>query len=513
MLNKGILLIGITLLAACNSSNKNVEQKNKSAYSELEGEQLARNYCSGCHDFPKVEILPRDYWGRVLPIMGFFLGMGRDKYMFADYLNPVARERLSASGLFPESPLMSIEKWIAINNYYLHNSPLELHVEETLQFDMDLKQFSVESLPWKSTHEGLSYLNFDNGQYELGFYNERESYYIKLDDRGRELQKTKITSPLVDVSKKNNGELLLLMGKLNNIDEPTGEILSKTDSLQQLIYPLERPINFEVEDFDNDGVDDILVAEFGKFLGGINIYTRKDTIRKLKIHSGSGPVKTIVKDVNNDGLKDFYVLIAQADESVYLFLNTGNLNFDKKRLLRLPAHYGTTNFELLDFDGDGDDDLICSSGDSGDYGMVLKPFHGIRLFENLGDDQYEQVWFHTQQGAYGTASADYDNDGDIDIASIGYSASYLNKDKELFIYFENQSNKNEKWRFKPHGYQGNANDCWILITSADVDNDGDLDVLLGANSKILNQEAKDIKSIEWREQGGMVTVLKNNLIK
>ncbi|MDA1122062.1 MAG: hypothetical protein O2887_16490 [Bacteroidetes bacterium] len=206
-----VILIIALPMAACNSSNKNVEQKNTSADSVLEGEQLARNYCSSCHDFPKADILPRDYWGRVLPSMGFFLGMGRDIYMFADYLNPVAGERLSASGLFPESPLMSIEKWIAINNYYLHNSPLELHVEETLQFDMDLKQFSVESLPCKSTHEGLSYLNFDNGQYEVGFYNEKESYYIKFDEKGRELQKTKITSPLVDVRKKNNGELLLLM--------------------------------------------------------------------------------------------------------------------------------------------------------------------------------------------------------------------------------------------------------------------------------------------------------------
>ena len=513
-LSKGILLIVLVLLTACNASNEKVEEnKEKEPFDlNLEGAQLAQQYCSGCHAFPKAEILPRNYWGKVLPIMGFFLGAGKEKFKFADYLNPVAKERLSKSGLFPESPVLSTEEWIAINKYYLYNSPLELSVKKTPRFDMKLKQFTAESLPWKSAHEGLSYLHFNNDRYELGFYSERESYYVKLDASGKELQKTKIASPLADVSKKNDGELLLLMGELNNIDEPSGSIVLQTDSLQQLIAPLERPINFEVEDFDQDGVDDILAAEFGKFLGGINIYTQKDTIRKLNIHSGSGAVKTMIKDVNKDGLTDFYVLVAQADESVYLFLNKGNLKFEKKRLLRLPAHYGTTHFEILDFDGDGDDDVLCSSGDSGDYGIVLKPFHGVRLFENLGDNQYEQVWFHAQQGAYGTASADYDQDGDIDIASIGYFATYLNRDRERFIYFENQGNEKEKWRFEPHGFKGKANDCWILITNADVDQDGDLDIILGANSKVLNPERKTLKLRQWQEQGGMVTVLKNNLV-
>lgn len=510
-MSKNVLLIIMTLLTACNSADTNVERSKDSSDLQLEGMQLARQYCSSCHAFPEAEILPRDHWGKVLPIMGFFLGAGKEKFMFADYLNPVAKERLMNSGLFPESPVLSTEEWIAINKYYLYNSPLELEVKKTPRFDMRLQQFKAEALPWKSTHEGLSYLNFDHGRYELGFYSEKESYYVKLDSNGKELKRTKIASPLVDVHKKSDGELLLLMGKLNNIDEPSGTIAIQTDSLQTLIHPLERPINFEVEDFDNDGTDDILAAEFGKFLGGINIYTQKDSLRKINIHTGSGAVKTLVKDVNNDGLQDFYVLVAQADESVYLFVNKGNFSFDKKRLLRLPAHYGTTHFEVLDFDGDGDDDLVCSSGDSGDYGIVLKPFHGVRLFENLGDGQYEQVWFHAQQGAYGTASADYDNDGDVDIASIGYFAAYFNRDKERFIYFENQSNEKEKWRFEPRGFRGEPNDCWILIKKADVDKDGDLDIILGANSKVLNPERKASKLVQWQERGGMVTILKNNL--
>ena len=507
-LTVGMLLIVLALSITCNSSSDK-----ETARLVRYGEELARIHCSGCHSFPNAEILPTEYWGNLLPIMGFFLGAGKEKFGFTDYLNPVAKNRLSHSGLFPESPTISVDKWIAINKYYRIKSPKTLRVKKTPKLDMALKQFDVEILPWKSAPRGLTYLNFDEGRFQLGFYDETESYYLQVDNKGNELEKTQLASPLVDISKKNSRELFLLIGELKNIDEPAGEIVVKTNSLQPLIIALERPINFEVEDFDNDGIDEILVAEFGKFLGGINLYTQKDKINKLNLHNGSGAVKTIVKDVNSDGLKDFYVLVTQADESVYLFLNMGNLRFDKKRLLSLPAHYGTTHFELLDFDADGDDDIVCSSGDSGDYGIILKPFHGVRLFENQGNHHFEQVWFHTQQGAYGTASADYDDDGDIDIASIGYFASHLDRGRESFIYFENQSVEKGEWIFEPHGIRGKKNECWILITSADVDNDGDLDIILGANSIPLSPENKALKSLEWQDRGGMVTILKNNLVE
>jgi len=510
--NIGALLIIIVIVVNCNSTSDKSSRKIPSGINVSEGKKLAEQYCSTCHPFPKAEILPTHYWGRVLPIMGFFLGAGKQKFKFADYSNPVAKMRLTASGLFPDSQLIATKDWIAINNYYLYMSPKKLIETDNLNIEMDLGQFTVEQIPWKSGHEGLTYLNFVNGNYELGYNTSNDSYYLKLDSNGNEIEKTKTDHPLVDVIKRDNSEYLLLMGQMNNIDEPTGKLLLKNNGLKELLDPLERPISFEIEDFNNDGEENILIAEFGKFLGGINIYNLRDPESKLNIYSSPGAVKTIVKDVNNDGLKDFYVLMAQADESVYLFMNQGDFKFNIKSLITMPSYYGTTNFELLDMDGDGDDDIICSSGDSGDFGIVFKPFHGVRLFENQGNNQYEQVWFHPQQGAYGTASADYDNDGDIDIASIGYFASYLNRNKELFIYFENKGNEIVNWKFKPHSFRGDKNDCWIVINNADVDNDGDIDILLGANSKVLNPERKAEKLNEWQQDGGMVTVLRNNLI-
>lgn len=507
-----LIIATLLYLLSCTVEDKGI-QKIKQPPADDPGLLLAQQYCSACHAFPKAEILPTTYWGRLMPIMGFFLGAGKEKYQFADYFNPVAKDRLSKSGLFPEESIIDVEDWIAINKYYLNYSPREITVDDPPKFDMNLAQFSVEALPWKSAHEGISYLNFIADHYEIGYYTESESYFVKLDKAGEELEKMSIASPLADIHKSEAGELMLLMGKLDNIDVPTGKLLEKREGLQELITPLERPINFEVADFNQDGVDDYLVAEFGKFLGGVNIYTQGDSLRKINIYPQSGALQTVLKDVNNDGLPDFYVLVAQADESVYLFLNQGDFTFEQKRLFRLPAHYGTTDFELVDFDGDGDEDIVCSSGDSGDYGIILKPFHGVRIFENKGNYQYEEAWFFAQQGAYGTAAADYDNDGDIDFASIGYFAAHLDRDKELFIYFENVSTDENKWEFIPHGFRGEEGDCWIRISKADVDGDGDIDILLGANSKVLTPEKKGIKQEQWQNEGGMVTVLKNNLIQ
>ncbi|MEW4922883.1 VCBS repeat-containing protein [Algibacter sp. 2305UL17-15] len=453
--------------------------------------------------------MPKRYWKEVLPIMGFYLGKKPKGKMLNDYNNKTAKYRLEASGLFPKAPLISDEEWEAINSFYNNNSPENLPKETPPILNTDVALFKKEVLPWKSGGDGVTYLNFDENEYHIGFNTEKESFYIKLDGKGNVLQNHQLNYPLVDVIKNGEVELLLSMGRMFNVDEPTGSVLVLADKPRQFIGNLERPVDFLVEDFDKDGNMDILVAEFGKYLGGIHTYTRKNTIEKTNIHPKPGAVKFVLRDVNNDGLKDFYALVAQEDESIYLFVNKGGLKFEKQQLLTLPSYYGTTHFELLDFDNDGDEDIICSSGDSDDFASALKPYHGVRLFENLGENNFNQVWFHKQEGAYGTACADYDNDGDIDIASIGYYASLQHKDEEGFLYFENVSTKDEKWKFKTYAFPNTSNNCFMLVKAKDIDDDGDMDILLGSNSSIFSGNRKQEIDTLWERKGGVITILKN----
>ncbi|APZ45535.1 hypothetical protein BW723_04160 [Polaribacter reichenbachii] len=508
---RGLLFLLMTLVFFnCNKSNK--KEKLEPVGSELKftGKALAEMHCARCHSFPEPKVMPKRYWKEVLPIMGLFLGKRPEGKMLGDYNNIIARERLKASYLFPEKGLITDKEWEAIIQFYDDNS-LENIPDVKPILNRNLALFKKEILPWQSSGNGLTYLNFQDNEYHLGFNTDHESFYIKLDKTGKLLQKNQMTYPLVDVIQNGKIEFLLSMGRMFNVDEPTGSIAVLADKPEpiNLIGNLERPVDFVIDDFDNDGIMDFLVAEFGKYLGGINIYSGRQNIKKTNVHPKPGAVKFVVKDVNNDGLKDFFTLVAQEDESVYLFINKGNFKFEKQQLLTLPSYYGTTHFELLDFDNDGDDDIICSSGDSDDFASALKPYHGVRIFENKGNYKYEQVWFHKQEGAYGTASADFDNDGDIDIASIGYYASLQNKDDEAFFYFENVSTKTNQWSFKTHVLPTNTNNSFMLIKAKDIDNDGDVDLLLGSNTSIFSDKRKQKINTLWTQEGGAITILRN----
>lgn len=505
---KGIFILFILVCFSCKSDK--VKPLAAKEVAKTDGRILAEMHCARCHAFPEPTVMPKRYWKEVLPIMGFHLGKAPKGKTLSDFKNKVSKKRLDESGLFPSEGIISDNEWQAILDFYDKNSPENLPTEQKPSFNSETNVFQYEVLPWKTIGGGLTYINFYNNIYQVGYNTDKgSSYYTKIHPSGTELKSYRLKYPLVDVAYKDGAELLLSMGRMFNIDEPTGSISVLKDKPQPFIENLQRPVDFILEDFDKDGIVDILVSEFGKYLGGINIYTNKGKFGKTNLYPKSGAINFVIRDFNNDGLKDFYVLVAQEDESIYLFINKGDLQFEKHQLLSLPSYYGTTHFEVLDFDNDGDEDIICSSGDSDDFASALKPYHGIRIFENLGNYKYNQVWFHKQEGAYGTACADYDNDGDIDIASIGYYASLKNKGKESFLYFENISTSSGELKFKAFSPLKTNDNCYMLIKSKDIDNDGDLDIILGSNARIFSGKRKDLINYNWQKNGGAITILRN----
>ncbi|WP_276390706.1 FG-GAP repeat domain-containing protein [Eudoraea chungangensis] len=510
-MKKGLKIVFILFIIVCFSCKSDTTKPSVTKeVIKTDGEVLAKRHCVRCHSFPEPTVMPKRYWKEVLPFMGFHLGKAPKGKTLSDFRNEVAKKRLDQSGLFPSEAMISDNEWQAIIDFYDKNSPENLPVEQKLSLYPETSVFEYEVLPWKTFGGGLTYLNFSNNIYQVGFNTDKgASYYAKIQKSGAPLKSYQINYPLVDVASIDGVEFLLSMGRIFNIDEPTGSISVLQDSLKPFIEDLQRPVDFILDDLDRDGIVDVLVSEFGKYLGGINIYSNKGQFGKTNLHPKSGAINFVLRDINNDGLKDFYVLVAQEDESIYLFINKGDFKFEKHQLLSLPSYYGTTHFELLDFDNDGDEDIICSSGDSDDFTSALKPYHGIRIFENLGNHKYNQAWFHKQEGAYGTACADYDNDGDIDIASIGYYASLKNKGKEAFLYFENISPSKNKLEFKAYSPLESKDNCFMLIKSKDIDNDGDLDIILGSNSRIFSGKRKGSINDNWQKNGGIITILRN----
>ncbi|HEY0981829.1 FG-GAP repeat domain-containing protein [Schlesneria sp.] len=252
---------------------------------------------------------------------------------------------------------------------------------------------------------------------------------------------------------------------------------------------LGRVCEVRTADFNGDGRLDIVVAEFGWHKkGGIRIMEQRASsdgtprfqIRRLDERHGAIRVPPV--DLDQDGDIDFVALIAQEYEAVEVFVNRGDARFDNQELCppREPA-FGLNGLEAADLDGDGDIDFVVTNGDMFDNFMI-KPYHQLRWLENLGSLQFADHHLACMPGVCGAAFGDLDLDGDLDIVTSscfplrvinGMSAEQLAAIPSA-IWFE----QTEPGKFSPHPLEF-GNPLHASQVLADVDSDGDLDIVLG----------------------------------
>ena len=139
-----------------------------------------------------------------------------------------------------------------------------------------------------------------------------------------------------------------------------------------------------------------------------------------------------------DHRPDLLVLFAQGDERFVLYTNRGNGKFSAKQLLRFLPVVGSTSFELTDWNEDGHPDILYTSGDNADHSPIIKPYHGITLFVNDGSNHFREAFFLEHPGAYQAHAADYDHDGDQDIAAISFFPDYARQPQTGFVFYQKQ---------------------------------------------------------------------------
>lgn len=195
------------------------------------------------------------------------------------------------------------------------------------------------------------------------------------------------------------------------------------------------------------------------------------------LRSLPGATKAYITDYNKDGLPDIIALFAQAQEGIFLFINKGKGSFETRELLRFPPVYGSSYFELKDVDHDGHADIIYTCGDNADYSSeVLKNYHGVYIFINNGDFTFKKKYFFPIHGAYKAVVRDFDKDGDVDIALISFFPDKKHQPQEAFVYLENTGN----FTFTPYTIKEYNVGSWITMDAADVDKDGDDDIVIGS---------------------------------
>lgn len=227
--------------------------------------------------------------------------------------------------------------------------------------------------------------------------------------------------------------------------------------------------DLEWEDYNSDGNVDLLISGVDNTGGG-----NATAVTRIYKNLGNGSFQELADnflniyqgsvewiDFNNDNKPDFLVSGRTSPQgvtnSIALYKNMGGDNFVT---VTTPfENFSQSDFECADFDNDGDMD-IAVAGFTGSGGAT-------KIYKNNGNETFT---LHRQFTSAMRASlnwGDYNNDGNVDLVISGFSGAV----QTLRVY------KNITGTFTEindpefvGGEQGATN--WI-----DYDNDGDLDIL------------------------------------
>jgi FG-GAP-like repeat len=234
-------------------------------------------------------------------------------------------------------------------------------------------------------------------------------------------------------------------------------------------------------DFDIDGDTDLVITGYG---GGIiawfeNSGTLSFTLHIIATYWGH-PEDISVADLDGDGDLD----IASTDAGIYpedpgfvrWWENDGNQNFTAHDIDT--ERTGATPVETVDLDDDGDMDIVIG----------CRKNNNLFWYENDGNGSFSKHVLANKSLCYALDVIDVDRDSDLDVIAVGPGGFH-----GWVSWFENDGNQvfteNVIDPDFPH-----ARD----VCSADLDNDGDLDVICSATKK----DDDEGKQIAWWENDG-----------
>lgn len=285
---------------------------------------------------------------------------------------------------------------------------------------------------------------------------------------------TKLPTAPVGMIFGKDADHVLCIGSMMPREDLTGMLVTYNakHDVEIVIDSLRRPVYFQAL---NNNHTEFLISSFGNLAGSLASYQVHDTTVTQTVLDGlPGATKTVQIDWDKDGRMDIVALIAQGDERLLLFRNT-TAGYKKEILLRFPPIYGSSSFQVIDINNDNQPDILFTTGDNGDFSTFVKPYHGLRLFIN-SDGDLKEKWFQPMPGARDARTADFDGDGDLDMAAISFFPDNLNSPLQNFLYIENQGNLT----FKPFIHSMSERGKWLVMELVDLENDGDMDVLLGS---------------------------------
>ena len=240
-------------------------------------------------------------------------------------------------------------------------------------------------------------------------------------------------------------------------------------------------------DVDNDGFLDLYLANYG--VGAKNTLYRNngdgtfdDVTDAAGVGDRSWSWSAVFSDVNGDGFQDLYVVNGRypAGEPNHLYMNNGDGSFrDASRESGVEDGNWGLGAAFADVDNDGDFDLFVSNY-VGPNKLYLNDGSGIFTDVSEVSGLADEGW------GKGPSFGDVDHDGDLDLYLGDCKLAnklYLNDGSGVFtdVADQNPALKNETVRTKGTAF-------------ADIDNDGDLDLYVvnwGVSNRLYRNDLND----------------------
>jgi len=481
------------------------------------GRDIAPQFCGSCHIYPPPSVYHRTVWAQdILPDMEFNIGL-RERRTRAINMDEGWEEVFSSHAL-PDSTPISVYDWTAIQYYYLASAPEVLppiKSREPIAPTTSRFKATISKAPIKPSVVMVK-IDPERKMFYAGDMDSRRLY--RLDSNGKivdqmDLGLSEWDAP-IDVIHTPDSTLVTTVGFLMNSDRKHGSLVRLNQraltgaKTTLLLENLRRPTDLAVEDLNGDGRDDLLICEHGFYLGRFCWWENtKDGYKPHELLRQAGSLNARVADFNKDNRPDIALITSQSREGIHLFMNEGTGQFAHRRVVENHPAWGNSHLEIVDFEGDGDLDLLATNGDNGDIDPPpFKAYHGIRLYLNNGRNEFKEAFYWPQNGAFGALPEDFDGDGDMDILAISYFPNYIESREESLVYLENQGGLKFKASTFP---EVNIAGRWLVMDKGDLDGDGDTDVVLGAFNEFPERERPCFVREARKESKAAILILTN----